>query len=93
MVSEENGTVYPSMTAFESSSLKVTFNFNKQPGNPQTTLIEAAFENKTSNICTNFIFQVAVPKVMSDHTAFTHYYISIYVYDLFNIIITCNLIP
>lgn len=64
---EDNGTAYPSITAFESSSLKVTFNFNKQPGNPQTTLIEAVFENKTSNICTNFIFQVAVPKFLQLH--------------------------
>lgn len=62
---EDNGTAYPSITAFESSSLRVTFNFSKQPGNPQITLIDALFENKTSNSCTNFIFQAAVPKVVS----------------------------
>ncbi|KAI5679173.1 hypothetical protein M9H77_10123 [Catharanthus roseus] len=64
---EDNGTAYPSITAFESSSLRVTFNFSKQPGNPQITLIDALFENKTSNSCTNFIFQAAVPKFLQLH--------------------------
>ncbi|CAI9092868.1 OLC1v1028213C3 [Oldenlandia corymbosa var. corymbosa] len=64
---QDNGSAYPSITAFESSSLRVTFNFSKQPGNPQTTIIEANFENKTSNSYTDFIFQAAVPKFLQLH--------------------------
>ncbi|KAL3511259.1 hypothetical protein ACH5RR_030660 [Cinchona calisaya] len=64
---ENNGPTYPSIAAFESSSLKVTFNFSKQPGNPQTTLVEANFSNKTPNAYTDFIFQAAVPKFLQLH--------------------------
>ncbi|KAK3223281.1 hypothetical protein Dsin_010306 [Dipteronia sinensis] len=42
---EDNGSPYPSVVAFESSSLRLTFNFSKAPGSPQTTLIEATFTN------------------------------------------------
>ncbi|XP_059316551.1 AP-1 complex subunit gamma-2-like [Lycium ferocissimum] len=66
-VTEGNGPAYPSMVAFESSSLKLTFNFSKQPGNPQTTLIEASFTNKSQEVLTNFIFQAAVPKFLQLH--------------------------
>lgn len=62
-----NGSTYPSIVAFESSSLKVTFNFSKEPGNPQTTLIEAQFLNKSPNIYSSFVFQAAVPKVIQYH--------------------------
>ncbi|RDX94537.1 AP-1 complex subunit gamma-2 [Mucuna pruriens] len=61
-LTENNGPVYPSITAFESSSLRLTFNFSKQPGNPQTTVIQATFMNLTSNTYTDFVFQAAVPK-------------------------------
>ncbi|KAI4328230.1 hypothetical protein L6164_020603 [Bauhinia variegata] len=61
---ENNGPVYPSITAFESSSLRVTFNFSKQPGNPQTTIIKATFTNLSSNAYTDFVFQAAVPKFL-----------------------------
>ncbi|KAK3041763.1 hypothetical protein RJ639_000279 [Escallonia herrerae] len=64
---ETNGPAYPSVVAFESSSLRVMFNFSKQPGNPQTTLIEATFMNKSSVIYTDFIFQAAVPKFLQLH--------------------------
>ncbi|KAK4263261.1 hypothetical protein QN277_028698 [Acacia crassicarpa] len=64
---ENNGLVYPSITAFESSSLRVTFNFSKETGKPQTTIIQAAFTNLTSNIYTDFIFQAAVPKFLQLH--------------------------
>lgn len=64
---ENNGPAYPSIVAFESSTLKVTFNFSKQPGNPQTTLIEANFSNKTFDAYTDFIFQAAVPKFLQLH--------------------------
>ncbi|KAK9145446.1 hypothetical protein Sjap_005349 [Stephania japonica] len=66
-LSETNGSVYPSITAFKSSSLKMEFSFSKQPGNPQTTLIHATFSNMSSNNYTNFIFQAAVPKFVQLH--------------------------
>lgn len=64
-VAENNGPTYPSLVAFESSSLRVTFNFSKQPGNPQTTYVEAQFVNKSPNAYSNFVFQAAVPKVIT----------------------------
>lgn len=63
-ITETNGPTYPSVVAFESSTLKMTFNFSKEPGSPQTTLIEAQFENKSPNTYSNFVFQAAVPKVI-----------------------------
>ncbi|XP_061370159.1 AP-1 complex subunit gamma-2-like [Gastrolobium bilobum] len=64
---ENNGPVYPSLTVFESSSLRLTFNFSKQPGNPQTTVIQATFMNLSSNTYTDFVFQAAVPKFLQLH--------------------------
>ncbi|XP_027151023.1 AP-1 complex subunit gamma-2-like [Coffea eugenioides] len=64
---ENNGPAYPSIVAFESSTLQVTFNFSKQPGNQQTTIIEANFSNKTFDAYTDFIFQAAVPKFLQLH--------------------------
>ncbi|KAH1239176.1 AP-1 complex subunit gamma-2 [Glycine max] len=61
---ENNELVYPSITAFESSSLRLVFNFSKQPGNLQTTNIQASFTNLTSNVYTEFTFQAAVPKFL-----------------------------
>ncbi|KAF9606942.1 hypothetical protein IFM89_030240 [Coptis chinensis] len=37
----KSGPTYPSIVAFQSSSLKIDFSFSKQTGNPQTTLINA----------------------------------------------------
>ncbi|KAG9152033.1 hypothetical protein Leryth_002292 [Lithospermum erythrorhizon] len=65
-----NGPAYPSIVAFESNTLKVTFNFSKQQGNPQT-VIEAHFSNKSPNVYTDFIFQAAVPKAMLFINIFT----------------------
>ncbi|KAG2409407.1 AP-1 complex subunit gamma-2 Adaptor [Vigna angularis] len=64
---ESNELVYPSITAFESSSLRLVFNFSKQPGNLQTTNIRATFTNLTSNVYTDFVFQAAVPKFLQLH--------------------------
>ncbi|PSS13577.1 AP-1 complex subunit gamma-2 like [Actinidia chinensis var. chinensis] len=64
---EDNGPAYPSLVAFESSSLKLMFNFSKSPGNPQATTIQATFTNKSTNIFTDFIFQAAVPKFLQLH--------------------------
>ncbi|KAG6654464.1 hypothetical protein CIPAW_05G147600 [Carya illinoinensis] len=58
----DNGPVYPSIVAFESSSLRIMFNFSKARGNPQTTSIQATFTNLSPNVYTDFIFQAAVPK-------------------------------
>lgn len=66
-VAETNGPSYPSIVAFESGSLKITFDFSKEPGNPQNTLIEAQFVNKSPNVYSNFVFQAAVPKFLQLH--------------------------
>ncbi|KAL5225010.1 hypothetical protein ABZP36_011649 [Zizania latifolia] len=60
-LADEN-TAYPSITAFQSATLKITFNFKKQPGKSQETTIHASFTNLTSSTFTDFIFQAAVPK-------------------------------
>ncbi|KAK8979754.1 hypothetical protein V6N11_065957 [Hibiscus sabdariffa] len=64
---EENGPAYPSIVAYESSSLRITFDFSKQPGNPQTTFIEATFTNLSPNVYNEFLFQAAVPKFLQLH--------------------------
>ncbi|KAL1317213.1 AP-1 complex subunit gamma-2 isoform X2 [Arachis hypogaea] len=64
---ENNGPVYPSITAYESSSLRLTFSFSKQPGNPETTNIQATFTNLSSTVYTDFVFQAAVPKFLQLH--------------------------
>lgn len=64
---EDNGPAYPSIVAFESSSLRLTFNFSKPSGNPQTTLIQATFTNLSPNVYTDFVFQAAVPKFLQLH--------------------------
>ncbi|PPD97206.1 hypothetical protein GOBAR_DD05768 [Gossypium barbadense] len=64
---EENGPAYPSLVAYESSTLRMTFNFSKQPGNPQTTFIQATFTNLSPNVYNGFLFQAAVPKFLQLH--------------------------
>ncbi|KAG4159243.1 hypothetical protein ERO13_D02G163900v2 [Gossypium hirsutum] len=64
---KENGQAYQSLVAYESSSLRVMFNFSKQPGSPQTTLIQATFTNLSSNVYNDFLFQAAVPKFLQLH--------------------------
>eukprot|EP00252_Welwitschia_mirabilis_P004363 TRINITY_DN1469_c0_g1_i6.p1 TRINITY_DN1469_c0_g1~~TRINITY_DN1469_c0_g1_i6.p1 ORF type:complete len:906 (+),score=208.03 TRINITY_DN1469_c0_g1_i6:268-2985(+) len=60
-----NGTqTFPSIVAFQSKNLKINFDFTKQQGKPQTTLVQATFTNLTSSSFTDFIFQAAVPKFM-----------------------------
>ncbi|CAN4075646.1 unnamed protein product [Withania somnifera] len=63
-VSEGNAPSHSSVTAFESSSLRLTFNISKQPGNQQMTLIDCSFTNKSKDVFTDFIFQAAVPKFL-----------------------------
>ncbi|CAD5315880.1 unnamed protein product [Arabidopsis thaliana] len=65
--SEDKSAAYPSIVAFESSSLKIDFNFTKQSENPQTTDIVANFINLTPNVYTEFLFQAAVPKFLQLH--------------------------
>lgn len=64
---ENNGSVYPSTVAFESSALRITFDFSKPPGNAQSTSILATFTNLSPNVYTDFIFQAAVPKFLQLH--------------------------
>ncbi|XVE75085.1 hypothetical protein DITRI_Ditri12bG0068400 [Diplodiscus trichospermus] len=64
---EGNGQVYPSLVAYESSSLRMTFNFSKEPGNLQTTLIQATITNLSPNVYNDFLFQAAVPKFLQLH--------------------------
>ncbi|XP_020110400.1 AP-1 complex subunit gamma-2 [Ananas comosus] len=63
----DENLVYPTITAFESSTLKIAFSFEKQPEKPQVTLISATFTNLSSSTLTNFIFQAAVPKFVQLH--------------------------
>uniref|UniRef100_A0A1J3K3X0 AP-1 complex subunit gamma n=1 Tax=Noccaea caerulescens TaxID=107243 RepID=A0A1J3K3X0_NOCCA len=65
--SEDKGPAYPCIVAFESSSLKIEFNFTKQPENLQSTDIVASFTNLTPNVYTDFLFQAAVPKFLQLH--------------------------
>ncbi|KAJ0960403.1 hypothetical protein J5N97_007947 [Dioscorea zingiberensis] len=64
--SDEN-LLFPSITAFQSSGLKMTFSFTKQPEKPQVTQIKATFTNLSSNMYTDFLFQAAVPKFVQLH--------------------------
>ncbi|KAG2317126.1 hypothetical protein Bca4012_068017 [Brassica carinata] len=64
---EDKVPIYPSIVAFESSTLKIEFNFTKQPENPQATDIVASFTNLTPNVFTDFLFQAAVPKFLQLH--------------------------
>ncbi|XP_030468889.2 AP-1 complex subunit gamma-2-like [Syzygium oleosum] len=66
-VPENNGPAYPSIVAFESSSLRIMFDFSKSPGNPQITVIKATFTNLSSNVYADFVFQAAVPKFLQLH--------------------------
>ncbi|AQL01788.1 AP-1 complex subunit gamma-1, partial [Zea mays] len=59
---DENAT-YPTITAFQSATLRITFSFKKQPGKPQETTISASFTNLATTTFTDFVFQAAVPKV------------------------------
>ncbi|XP_078430450.1 AP-1 complex subunit gamma-2-like [Wolffia australiana] len=63
----EEAATFPSITAFQSSSLRITFKFSKQPRKPQVTLIQADFFNLSSNDYTDFLFQAAVPKFIQLH--------------------------
>ncbi|XP_042440967.1 AP-1 complex subunit gamma-2-like isoform X1 [Zingiber officinale] len=59
--------VHPSIIAYQSSTLKITFSFTKQPDKPQVTQIHATFMNLSSEAYTDFIFQAAVPKFIQLH--------------------------
>ncbi|KAM7252282.1 hypothetical protein ACFE04_024165 [Oxalis oulophora] len=64
---EKNGSVYASITAYESASLKITFDFSKAPGSPETTLIQATYINKSPDEFTSFSFAAAVPRYLQLH--------------------------
>lgn len=49
-MTEDKVPIYPSIVAFESSTLKIEFNFTKLPENPQATDIVASFTNRPLHI-------------------------------------------
>ncbi|KAL3677813.1 hypothetical protein R1sor_020769 [Riccia sorocarpa] len=57
-------SAYPTITALETSGLKVLFDFVKPPGNAQSTVIKASYINLSPSPYTDFIFQAAVPKFL-----------------------------
>lgn len=59
----DENAAYPTITAFQSATLRITFSFKKQPGKPQETTINASFTNLATTTFTDFVFQAAVPKV------------------------------
>ncbi|CAO2816563.1 unnamed protein product [Amaranthus hypochondriacus] len=65
--SEINGLQFPSIVAFENSSLKLTFEFSKSTANSHLTSIKATFINLSADIYTDFLFQAAVPKFLQLH--------------------------
>ncbi|KAJ8500353.1 hypothetical protein OPV22_010905 [Ensete ventricosum] len=66
-VAGDQSPLYPSITAFQSSALKIMFSFKKHPENPQVTEIHATFMNLLSDAYTDFVFQAAVPKFIQLH--------------------------
>ena len=56
-------TDLPSMTAYEKNGLKIVFQLERLPDNPNTTVITMSATNETLNPMSEFLFQVAVPKV------------------------------
>ncbi|CAL5051275.1 unnamed protein product [Urochloa decumbens] len=58
----DENAAHPTITAFQSATLKITFSFKKQPGKPQETTINATFTNLATTTFTDFVFQAAVPK-------------------------------
>ncbi|CAL5037019.1 unnamed protein product [Urochloa decumbens] len=58
----DENAAHPTITAFQSATLKIAFSFKKQPGKPQETTINATFTNLATTTFTDFVFQAAVPK-------------------------------
>ncbi|KAG2609672.1 hypothetical protein PVAP13_4KG063000 [Panicum virgatum] len=58
----DENAAYPTITAFQSATLRITFSFKKQPRKPQETTINATFTNLATTTFTDFVFQAAVPK-------------------------------
>eukprot|EP00744_Colponema_vietnamica_P001407 GILI01002325.1.p1 GENE.GILI01002325.1~~GILI01002325.1.p1 ORF type:complete len:169 (+),score=64.36 GILI01002325.1:76-507(+) len=55
---------FPPSVAFDSRGVKIVFEFSKQPGQPDTTIVNAKFVNSTPATLSEFIFQAAVPKYL-----------------------------
>lgn len=53
----------PSIVAFEKNSLKIVFNFERDPNTASTIKITLNAINSWSSPMTDFLFQAAVPKV------------------------------
>ncbi|XP_024542965.1 AP-1 complex subunit gamma-2 isoform X2 [Selaginella moellendorffii] len=61
---DSNAPMYPTILAYQSEALSVTFEFKKVPENPQLTLILASYANASGKTYTDFVFQAAVPKYL-----------------------------
>ncbi|CAL9176870.1 AP-1 complex subunit gamma-2-like isoform X1 [Musa acuminata AAA Group] len=61
-ISDYQNPVHPSIIAFQSNTLMITFTFTKQADDPKVTQIQATFTNLSSDTYTDFVFQAAVPK-------------------------------
>jgi len=58
------GGAIPPMVAFSKNGVQIKFDFAKQPGQNNVTLINATITNATPVVLNNFVFQAAVPPYM-----------------------------
>ncbi|XP_071043695.1 AP-1 complex subunit gamma-1 [Parasteatoda tepidariorum] len=63
LTSQPNSKDIPSITAFEKNGLKIVFEFEKPPDNPQMIVINLVASNSSLAPINDFLFQAAVPKV------------------------------
>ncbi|MCO5584173.1 hypothetical protein L7F22_038096 [Adiantum nelumboides] len=56
--------LFPTVVVLHTSCLKVLFNFTKPAHNPKITVINATYLNTSSDLCTDFMLQAAVPKFL-----------------------------
>ncbi|CAK9225490.1 unnamed protein product [Sphagnum troendelagicum] len=63
-VASGENAAHTSIVAMQTNGLKITFEFTKPAGSPQTTIIRATHTNLSSSPYTDYLFQAAVPKFM-----------------------------
>lgn len=56
-------TELPSMVVLDKLGLKITFKLERPPNSPDQLVINMLAQNSGNTILTDFLFQVAVPKV------------------------------
>eukprot|EP00741_Cyanophora_paradoxa_P019858 tig00000217_g19166.t1 len=62
MLPSASNTSIPSLKAYERHGLVITFDFSKQEGDPQTTMVGVLFSNNNATPVNNVVLQAAVPK-------------------------------